>query len=468
MAIVLLLCVLPVDLDPWVMEMNDEILVRGGQPLADPRYHGLWYEGDGGPTDERAPVLEWLTDRCRRSIAHVAARADTVRTVRFKPAVWYEQGPLSLLLQPGVKFGTDSLPPRIAFKDIFSADYDRALVRLDWPSFGFLVGRERTAIGPSPRANILLSGQGAPLDWLQGYARTGAFMLSFMMSELDPMTCTEYAYIGDTLTALIQARRFLFVRRLDFQPWSWLNLSFTEAALAGGEDYHLTPYHWNPLVFMHTLQYNWAQDANIMFHLDGRLVWHGWSAYGALLVDDFQLDPDPNNEPNHLGGLVGVEIADLVVPRSFLVAEYAFATRYLYTHFHPYQRFEYRGHPLGSPAGPDHDVWFGRYTYHAAPHWDCFGEGLVTRKGEVLVTSPWPIPEPRTPGTVFPEDNFLSGTVETTISGSIGVRWYPNRAARVGLSFGYAICRNHRHLPGADDRTFTFCLEAAVDRLPPW
>jgi hypothetical protein len=299
-----------------------------------------------------------------------------------------------------------------------------------------------------------------PLDWLHYALGTKVFRLSYFLSQLDDLDCKPIEYVNDTVSTLVHARRYLIIKRLDLTPVRWLNLSFSEAATFGGENYALTPYHFNPLVFLHTYQHNWDYDANLMFHLDAKLMFTGRCFYAALLVDDFQLESDPNNEPNHLGINLGAELADLFLDWSFFMIEYTAATRYLYCHFYPFQRYEYRGHPIGPAAGTDFDEVFAKYIYHTGYAYDLYMQASYMRRGEVAIDSLWPIPEiPRVPGTSFPADNFLSGVVENTVSLGIGTRKALRSDLVLDVYVGGIQVKNAGHFAGENRSSISLAVK---------
>jgi hypothetical protein len=445
-------------IDSYQNELLEEIQVRGYHftkfPGIRPYSFGLNKESRFDSQDEE---IDWLC--CRIWLPNLSLKTDfdTTKVTRFKPMVNYDFAGFSFYLQPDVKFGTDSLPPSKIFKNLFSADYERAYAQYENSTIRIFVGRERFSIGPSPRYNMLLSGNGGPIDWFH-YALTAKYIkLSYYLSQLDDMICKPVEFIGDTSTTLINARRYLIIKRLDWTPVQWFNCSFSEAATFGGENYSLMPYHFNPIVFIHTLQHNWENDANLFFHLDFRLLFKNFSIYSALLVDDYQLEPDPNGEPNHLGANIGIELADLFIDHGFLMFEYHLLTRWIYTIYAPYQRYNYYGHPIGFPYGNDCDEIYAKYIYHTNKNLDIYLQGSYLRKGENQVNSIWPIPEkPRVPGTSFPDDNFLSGIIEKTFNTTFGIRFFYQKTFCLDINFGFLSIDNRHHIENQSKNLFQF------------
>ena len=456
---ILILFVLGVSypIDSWQNEALEEIQVRGEHFTRFPsaRPYDLTVEQISPNGAEAAPFELWLAN------SSSDFRYDTLKALRFKPRLYADWSDFSFTLQPVIKFGRDSLPPSRVFAGLFAADNERASIKYANTYFQIFIGRERFALGPSPRYNLILSGYGAPLDWFQYALRSKVVQLSYYLSQLDDMTCKPVEYVGDTIIRLIEARRFLVIKRLDVSPADWLNFSFSEAATFGGENYALTPYHFNPVVLLHTYQHNWDKPANLFFNLDAKIFFKNIALYGALLVDDFQLDPDPNGEPNHLGLNVGAEFCDLPVKKTFIHLEYTRLSRWIYAIFTPYQRYEYAGSPIGYPFGPGSDEVFVKGVYHLRPgKIDLTASLACLRKGENEVNSVWPIPEePRVPGTIFPENNFLFGVVQKTLNLCAGVRYFHKPYYAFDLSFGFAHAVNYHHQSGVEKNFPTINLQ---------
>lgn len=441
-------------IDSWQAEALEEALVRGEY---ENRFPGIRpYPIDPETEDVGLPALTNTSFYFRR---------DTVTCLRFKPRLYCDREGFSFLLQPVVKFGSDSLPPSRVFAGLFSGDYERASLRFRGRFFGAFIGRERFSIGPSARHNLLLSGSGAALDWFHYDLGSRVFRVSYFLSRLEDMTCQPVEYVGDTITQLIDARRYLVIKRLDVSPADRINFSFSEAATFGGEGYGLDLYQLNPVVLLHTYQHNREKAANLFFHLDAKAFFHNLAVYGALLVDDYQLEPDPNGEPNHIGFQLGIESCDRPFDRTYLVLEYTRVSRWTYCIFTPYQRYEYRNHPMGFPSGPGCDELYAKAVWHVKPpRLDLWTSGSFLRKGESETGTAWPIPEePRVPGTRFDDNNFLYGTVQKTLDVRAGARFILDRHLAVQAAVGLLRSVNDRHVAGTV--TTSPVIDLQVDAL---
>ncbi len=428
-------------IDSWQNELVEEMQVRGVHftrfPSVRPYDIAELEFADG----------HFLSDRLWLPNFSGKAYYDTITVLRLKPSLYHDWSGFSICVQPVIKFGDDSLPPDKVFADLFSADYERAYVKYQSKHAGVFIGRERFAIGPSPRYNLLLSGYSAPMDWLHFSLQSRKFKFSYYLSRLDNMYTKRLEYVGDTIVEYIDATRYLSIRRLDFSPTEWLNVSFTEGATFGGKDHILGISDFNPVILLHAYQYNRGNDANIFFHLDAKIFLKNFCFYGALLVDDYQLESDPNNEPNHLGINVGFECADLFnVSNIFWMIEYTAVSRYTYCHFVPYQRYQYLDTPIGSPFGPGYDEVYTKFSYHLNPKIDLYSQMSYFRKGEAAIEALWPIPEyPRVPGTLFPEENFLFGTIQESIEIGFGLRFFHHHSIVSDFYIGYLQCKNYQN-----------------------
>lgn len=440
-------------IDSWQNDILEEIQVRGMRFTNFPSIRP--YE----TKDINISENDILYDRLRLlNLSANFSRYDPVRVLRLKPTIFYDWSAFTRLdskhptgftvfIQPVVKFGEDSLPPSKEFMDLFSSDYERAYMKLDHTNFNIFIGRERFAIGPSSRYNLLLSGYSTPMDWFSFSLHSDKLKFSFYLSRLDDLYTKPLEYAGDMITDTINAQRYLTVKRFDYSPAGWLNFGVSESAIFGGENYSLEIFHFNPVVFIQAYQYNWNKDVNFFLNIDGKIFLKNLAFYVSLLIDDFQLEQDPNNEPNHLGMNFGVEFADpLSITNTFWLIEYTAVTRYTYCHFIPYQRYHNYDTPIGSPYGPDYDEIYTKFIYHLNSRFDVYSQISHLRKGESRIDSIWPIPEnPRVSGTSFPEQNFLTGVVQKSSNIGFGFRYFHSHWFVSEFLIGYSYLRNFGH-----------------------
>ena len=369
-----------------------------------------------------------LLSRLSSPVLRTSIGIDSINVVRPSGFIRYEKNPVSIILEPIAKFGETAVWPKEKFKGKFAADYERAFIRLANPIFSGIFGRERFALGPSSRYNLLLSGYSPPLDGGFLSYKSNKFKLSFIFSRLEDVKDETLNFVGDTVhTDTAIASRFMSVRRIDFLPKDWINIGLSELVIFGGPSGFPSLYYLNPIALSYPYEYvNKSANHNIFWDIDFRLDFKNMALYGEFLMDDFQYGKDPQNEPNHIGFLAGVEIADpLKVKKTFLWVEYTRATRWLYNHFVPWQRHDYMGYPIGHPQGPDFDELFAKITYHLNAELDFYGKCSYTRHGAGRIDDIWPIPEsPRKAGTYFPDDNFLLFPMDTYLDLRVGINFF--------------------------------------------
>lgn len=446
--IIFLMSVVPRPLDSWQNDYLEERLVRGVQITDFPslRPFDLKETDDLGVT--RSPNLSF------------DFKYDTITVLRMRPALYYEKNFFILHIEPVVKFGNDSLPPNNKFMDVFCSDYERAFALVQGSIFKIFAGRERFSVGPSPRYNLLLSGYSAPMDWFAYSLGDKKLRLTFFISRISDMYCKEIEYEGDTITNYIDAIRYLSIKRLDLNFIKGLNIGINEGALFGGENFALETYHFNPVIFLQAYQYNWHKDINFYLCFDAKYFRRNFAVYVSWLLDDFQLETDPNNEPNHWGFNIGLELADpLKIKNTFYQFEYTAVSRFTYCHFWPYQRYSHQNTAIGHPYGPDFDEIFAKVIYHRGQRLDPYVQINYIRKGETRINSLWPIPEePRVPGMSFPEDNFLAGVLQKSLTPSVGCHILFGKFFSSDINIGYFLCENYQNIENNDKRSFMFNL----------
>ncbi len=461
MILVLYLCTVFIPIDSWQNELLEEVQVRGYSVTNFPSVRPY----DIQIVDYPAEGMLWSNIWLPNLSSHL--RSDTVDVMRLKPTLFYEWSTGTVFLQPVLKFGDDSLPPSKEFEDVVMADYERVYVRHTSGIFSIFIGRERFAIGPSPRYNLLLSGYSAPLDWLHYSLQSPKLKFSFFISRLDDLYSKPLEYSGDTISQYINARRYLTIKRFDYSPTKWLNFGLSEGAVFGGEDFALEMYHFNPIALFQAYQYNYSEDMNLFLSVDGKVFLSNISFYLSLLIDDFQLEKDPNDEPNHWGTNIGAEFADpFGLKNTFWMVEYTAVSRYTYCHFVPYQRFKYRGTSIGSPFGPDYDEIYTKFIYHIMPRFDAYAQFSYQRKGESNIDAEWPIPEnPRVSGTAFPQDNFLSGDLQKSANFGVGFRLFYHSWFMCDAFIGYLHIKDFHHIRDESEGFAVFRLQLNVINL---
>ncbi len=417
-------------------EIIDELRVRGVRLVKYPNIKNYWIseipEENVGAIHElllqKSEEILLLLSRISSPVLRTQFGIDSINVLIPSGFITYEKSPVSIVLEPTAKFGENDVWPKEKFKDKFAADYKRAFIRFANPKFSGIFGRERFALGPSPRYNLLLSGYSPPLDGGFLSYEEEKFKLSFVFSRLEDIKGEILNFVGDTVhTDTANSSRFISIRRIDFLPKDWINVGLSELAIYGGPDGFPSLYYLNPIAMSYPYEYVHSDaNHNIFWDIDFKLDLRNFSLYGEFLMDDFQYGKDEQGEPNHIGFLMGMELADpLKLKNTFLWIEYARTTRWVYNHFVPWQRYEYLDYPMGHPQGPDFDELFAKITHHLNPEWDFYGKFSYTRHGAGKIDDVWPIPEsPRDTTTYFPENNFLLSPVDTYFDLRTGINFF--------------------------------------------
>ncbi len=457
-------------IDGLYNEIIDELRVRGlfisKYSTVKPYFTEKFHLGEQGTTQ----LDNWLLLRVRKDVPFIECNwvNDTTNTTRIKLNLSYEDDNLAIFVQPVFKFGKDNLHPRRYFDDIVAADYERASVSISPGDFQFLVGRERFSIGPSQYNNLMLSGCGIPLDLIMTSYDAKFFRITMLFSRLNDIYDKTVDFVGDTSDYKVNQFRYIAIKRLDvslkailqrLDLWSLesvneVTLGFTDACVFGGDNVFPDLYYLNPLTIGYISQWTRGDDSNTLICLDGRVDLNNWGFYIQWLIDDYQYAEDENGEPNHTGWNLGVQLVDPIgLRKSFLVAEYTRVSRWTYTYFRPAARYSYCGLPLGHPDGPDFDKLFILGIHHLNEKIDIVSGFYLKRKGETTTQTQWPIPEmPRVPGTYFPEENFLSGVIERSLSISLGLRYYNLPNLSILSNVTYTVINNHKNIAGKDKK----------------
>ena len=419
----------------------------------------------------------WLIERAMLPTLDIGwIYYNTTNLFRTKGKLSYHTDGFSLLVQPVFKIGKDGLHPLRYFKEKVAGDYERAYVRFHTDRFSFLLGRDRVSIGPSPYNNLLLGGEGFPLDMLMASYEERRFRFTFLFSRLEDIEARLVDFDNiegyDRDTSRYLQRRYLAIRRLDFKPKRLLGLDIpwikditvglSEATLFGGVGVLPDLYRLNPLVSGYIYQWIREEDANILWSIDTRVDLMGFAIYGQLLIDDFQYEPVPSREPNCIGLNIGIEFIDpFGFEQTFFNIEYTKVSRWTYTSIRPCTRYNYRGLPLGHPNGPDFDKFSVRGVYRPTRNLDITGRFFYRRKGNTSVETLWPIPPGET-GSYFPYNNFLSGVVETSFNIKGGIRFYGLPGVTVIAEVGFGKANNFRHKEGKEKEIYSANLSALI------
>ncbi|MCP4569532.1 MAG: capsule assembly Wzi family protein, partial [FCB group bacterium] len=256
------------------------------------------------------------------------------------------------------------------------------------------LGRFRTFWGPQ-KTNLLLSHTAEPLDQLSARYEKGRLILNFLFARLDgshPNAADSLRFPGRSFSD----NRYLAGHRLDIRFHKRFRAGFFETVLFGGEGRPPELYYLNPLQFFHSAQLNENEDDNTILGFDfTALLGKGASAYGQILIDDFQIDDasQGDQEPNEMAymlglfktGRVGTFLPDLKI-------EYVRIANRTYHQADPRNRYIYRNKLLGHPLGPDADSLSFKARFWPSDGFFAEIEFAYRRKGEGSIEALWDEP----------------------------------------------------------------------------
>jgi hypothetical protein len=300
-------------------------------------------------------------------------------------------------VQPVVTFGDTCGYPLDKWRGVAACDYLKGYIKTSLFGFTLAVGREPIKWGPSPRNTLLMSGSAPHFDLIRGSYRSAKLKTSFFSTILEPRA---------------GANRYLSGHRVEYGFGQKLYVGFSETALFGGENRAPRVYYFNPLFLYFPSESN--RDVNVLWALDFNLLLRGLGVYGEFMVDDLPGDQAEHGEHPRIGINAGVKGT---LPKTYCLVEYSTATRWTYSHRTAWQRYGYRGYPIGHPIGTDFDEIFCGVVHHLTRDLDATASATWLRRGEGLLNEPYPFGQ-------FPTSYWLTGDVERTSEFEVGMKWH--------------------------------------------
>lgn len=352
-------------------------------------------------------------------------------------------------------------------------DFDAAYARVALGPARFFAGRGKLFWGPGSDESLILSGNAPALDQIGIDLHTGSWALSWFTAELDPLN----DYIRpDTALVVDRANRFMVGHRADVKLGRRIELGASETFVYGGPDRQFELHYLNPLLLYHAVQLNDNSPGNTVLEFDSRwLVLQKLEIYGQLMIDDWQIEhkTPKDQKPNLWGGQAGFRAADpFGLTGTYFQVNYIRVADWVYNTYLPYERYIFKGEPLGYSWGNDGDLFTFKGTRHLNPAWD-LGLNLVQKRhGQGQLDAPWPfvvLDKDTLTKHGFTSEPFPSGIVETLRSGELSVRWQPSPDACLEIGIGEETLRNERNVQGSNRTSATARLLARyqVDRLLP-
>ncbi|MCK4572497.1 hypothetical protein KAT89_06230 [candidate division WOR-3 bacterium] len=368
---------------------------------------------------------------------------DTVKYIQFSPIVQYQKNRWGFTVAPLVRKGDAHIYPT---REEFGAYADILRGSIFYRTNNLILsfGKDIFLIGSSFEHNPLLS-PNIPLNYARFIYTNDKFSFTHFLARLDDYTGREKIWAGGSTADTATFQRYLGIHRLEFKPRKWFAISFSEVMLIGGE-YSGFPFELlSPVTIYYIEQFNQKKNVNILWNIDSKAVWKDFLFYFDLFIDDFQLEADPWNEPNHMGIYFGIQRIDLFKEGSLLLLSYNIMSRWSYSNLIVWQRYIDKDFSLGTPLGNDYDRFYMQALYPISSFKTGF-EFSFTRKGENSINNPWPVNTDSiaTPENQFNNTNFLSGTIEKRLSISSILKYRDLLTLKAGL---YHI-QNYQHQEG--------------------
>jgi len=362
----------------------------------------------------------------------------------------------SFVFKNGVIFKLWNSPqyPLIKWENKIAGDWSELYLEYRKKDFSVLFGRWHNKWGYSDRYSLILNDTLPSRNgfWV-GYKIFPTLKFEYFFSSEGSYTLKKdfVARSGDTLKQGKVIQRTLIGHKLELDRGSW-GAYFSEVAYCPSDGYLPNPQYLNPFFIYFLLQFNDAQlnsgigvDANILWDFGGFFQIKHMKVYSELLIDDFQYEKVPTNEPPQIGFLLGLSCNTKTFITTF---EYTRVWAWTYVHENPWERYETLGYPLGHPYGPDFDEIYFKFVRNLNDNLKFGGEFSYIRKGEVNVLTDWPI---RPYGDWWdrfpPGSDFLIGTVEYLYVAKLNLK-LTFKEAEFYLSSGLTKCENYGHKRG--------------------
>jgi len=315
--------------------------------------------------------------------------------------------------------------------------FDQSYVEFDFKHLSVFLGRDYLRWGPGKEDFLLLSGFSPPFDMLKLESKFGRFKFLFFATSLDDITHLNVLY-----------KRYLSGHRIDFKPFSWLELGASEVIVYGGEKRNYELYYLNPLLLYYGVQWNQGYDDNPLWNFDFSFTrLKNIEVYGEFLIDDFQYDFE--SEPHQIGFRLGAFFVDLFsFKRTFVNLEYERINNWVYGQNKPQNLYTFHDVVMGSFLGTDADRIYFDFLYHFSYAFKFGLKGEYKRKGGGKV-------DLHPQGTV-PKTEFPSGIVEYTKKISLESTYQPDPHLLVVGEVGYNRVDNFQNKDNQDTENFFF------------
>ncbi len=327
----------------------------------------------------------------------------------------------------------------------FAGDIDLAFAHYSTRKLNVMFGRFSSFWGI--RRSLIL-GANAHLDGFGYSVKLGRLAFSYRFGQL-----AQDSIGSDTTTQW--PNRYLAAHRVDLHASGALRVGLFESVVFGGPGRSPEFSYLNPIIFYHGSQLNENVNDNTIVGAD--FTWkprRGLKLYGQVAIDDIQLDNknQGDEEPAEYALTIGA-LAHSCKTNSEARVEYTRVTNRTYNQILARNRYVNGHDPIADVAGNDYDLISTEFS-----RW--FKENLVAnlrlaykQQGEGRIVAPFDQPWLDMAGNY--SEPFPTGTVERTLTLSLGVRGFVNSIVFLDADAGLSRVVNYDHTSG-DKRTLPF------------
>jgi hypothetical protein len=373
-------------------------------------------------------------------------------------------------LAAGVRFRMDTDGERVPdfngrpWRSGSTGDTKSAYVLLQLGAADVFLGRDDLRWGASESGTLLLSAYAPAMDQAGLRIKLGPVTASSFFGNLDDLVLTAPAAQapGDTLAAGTRIRRRITGHRVRWQISRAVAIGAAEVVVYGGMDRDAEAEYMIPVAVYYATQWNRGENDNILgaFTVELRPK-ADLEVYGELLIDDLQIDDKTaaDKEPFQGGYLLGQRLYNpLGLDGSLLRVEWARTEPFTFNQTLPWNRYLYKGQPLGFPLGPDAQSLDLEFRHWMSEQLTWTLRYRREERGETRVTDPWPVPvSGPTPATPFPEfDHVPTGNVEKRNRIATEFWIHPRAGVDLRLGGGYLSVKNVDNVKDRDDVEWFF------------
>ncbi|MDW7988248.1 MAG: capsule assembly Wzi family protein, partial [candidate division WOR-3 bacterium] len=228
------------------------------------------------------------------------------------------------------------------------------------------IGRDYLEIGPAYRSSVILSCVPLTLDQILIKAEAKNYKILWFVAGLSRWH--EY-------------QRYLSGQRGELSITRYFRLGGTMLVVWSPDSLQTRSFfgYLNPLVPLYLEKSITGDEDNVLMGLDLSLTLKNLKFYGALLIDNYEFNQQPNRPPNCYGLSYGIY---LPYKNFALRSEYSKVTRYTYYHRIYHIAYTHYSVPLGHSLGPDADELFCQGEFYPHKTLRIALIGLLVRRGD--------------------------------------------------------------------------------------